>query len=109
MTLRQLIKNAHTNAHNKGFYKTRNCLKSIGCIPLSGNTTAQIMLVVTELSEAVEALRHDDIPNFQEEIADTFIRLFDMCGALGMENLEEIILRKMEINANREEKHGKEF
>lgn len=43
------------------------------------------MLVVSELGEAIEAHRHGDREGFEEEIADTFIRLADLCGGLGID------------------------
>lgn len=70
------------------------------------NMPEKLMLVVTELSEAMEALRHEDKQNFAEEIADTYIRLCDLCGSVGID-IEGEIKRKMEINKNRPYKHGK--
>ena len=64
------------------------------------------MLIVTELAEAMEAHRHQDHENFREEIADTFIRLFDLCG--GMEiDIQQEIEKKSEKNKKRPYKHGK--
>ena len=70
------------------------------------NMPEKLILVVTELSEAMEAYRHDDKKNFNEEIADTFIRLFDICGSIGI-NIEDEIEKKMEVNKQRPFKHGK--
>lgn len=70
------------------------------------NMPEKLMLVVTELSEAMEAYRHDDTKNFKEEIADTFIRLCDICGSLDID-IEDAIKEKMEINKGRPFKHGK--
>ena len=70
------------------------------------NMPEKLMLVVTELSEAMEALRHEDKQNFTEEIADTYIRLCDICGSVDID-IESEISRKMEINKNRPHKHGK--
>lgn len=66
----------------------------------------KLMLVVTELSEAMEAYRREDIENFKEEIADTIIRLCDICGSVGI-NIERQISSKMEINKKRPRLHGK--
>lgn len=68
----------------------------------------KLMLVVTEVAEAAEALRKNDLPNFEEEIADTFIRLLDISGSIGMD-VENAIRAKMEINMTRPHKHGKEI
>lgn len=70
------------------------------------NMPEKLMLVVTELSEAMEAYRHDDRKNFAEEIADTFIRLLDICGSIGLD-IESEIKAKMAINEKRPFKHGK--
>ena len=70
------------------------------------NMPEKLMLAVTEISEAMEAYRHGDKQNFNEEIADTFIRLFDICGALGID-IEKEISKKMEYNKTRPRLHGK--
>ena len=70
------------------------------------NMPEKLMLVVTEVAEAMEAIRKDDGQNFNEEIADTFIRLLDICGSVGID-IEHEIKAKMEINKTRSHKHGK--
>jgi NTP pyrophosphatase (non-canonical NTP hydrolase) len=69
---------------------------------------AKLMLVVTELSEASEAVRHKDELNFKEEIADTFIRLLDIAGSYRGFDLETEIQNKMLVNEGRPQLHGKE-
>jgi NTP pyrophosphatase (non-canonical NTP hydrolase) len=71
------------------------------------NIPTKLMLVVTELAEAMEDWRNNDKDHFREEIADTFIRLFDICGSLNMEDIEYDIEKKMRINENRPYMHGK--
>lgn len=93
------------------------------------NVPEKLMLVVTELSEAMEAYRHlppktlvdlsggvaltpADTPilvviNFEEELADAAIRLFDLAGSLGID-LETAIAHKMDKNEERPTRHGKE-
>lgn len=68
---------------------------------------AKLMLVVSELSEACEAVRHGDVANFKEEIADAFIRLFDISGSYAGMNIEDEIQKKMEVNEGRPQMHGK--
>ena len=70
------------------------------------NMPEKLMLAVTELAEAMEAYRKDDKKNFSEEIADTFIRMLDISGSIGID-VEDEIHKKMEINKKREYKHGK--
>lgn len=66
---------------------------------------AVLMLINTELAEAAEALRNDDRANFEEELADVFIRLLDL--AYGMDlDLAQNVLEKMVENSNRGHKHG---
>ena len=45
---------------------------------------------------------------FEDEIADTFIRLFDLVGFLGID-IDKHIELKMKFNATREHKHGKAY
>ena len=63
----------------------------------------------SELSEALEALRHDIKKGEKgwigEEFADCVIRIFDTCEFLGI-NLEFEILDKMQKNANRSYMNG---
>lgn len=67
-----------------------------------------LMLTVSELAEALEADRKNDAANFREEIADTFIRLFDLCGGLGID-IEPEIEKKRVKNMARPYKHGKKY
>lgn len=119
MELCELIKQAHKNAVNKGFWDLENkTLKamiydpkySISAIAVVGDAfiSQRLMLIVSEVSEALEALRKKDKSNFEEEIADVAIRLADLCGGMDID-LEAEIQKKMEKNKNRPYKHGKEF
>jgi NTP pyrophosphatase (non-canonical NTP hydrolase) len=75
-----------------------------------------IMLMVTELAEAVEALRagnppDDKIPEFsgvEAELADAVIRIMDFGHARG-HRVAQAIEAKMKYNTGRPYKHGKEF
>ncbi|MCB9720752.1 MAG: nucleotide pyrophosphohydrolase [Candidatus Omnitrophica bacterium] len=70
------------------------------------NIGEALMLVVTEIGEAMEGYRKEDHDNFREEIADTFIRLFDLCGGLKID-IEAEIAKKSIKNLSRPYKHGK--
>lgn len=66
----------------------------------------KLMLVVSEIAEASEAVRKKDVNNFKEEIADAFIRLMDITAATNT-NIEAEIIKKMFINLHRPKRHGK--
>lgn len=69
------------------------------CIPTA------LMLLVSEVSEALEAYRKNDWPHFKEELADLEIRILDLAGSLGID-LESEVLRKNELNSKRGYRHG---
>lgn len=123
MEINQLIKEAHENAVNKGFWEDykdasnaveisvsseSNVMKGIALNFMSNAIGNRLMLIVSEAAEAQEALRKNDADNFKEELADVAIRLADLCGGLEID-LEAEILNKMEKNKSRPYKHGKAF
>lgn len=93
-SLNELSRLCHAIAVEKGFWEKER------------NIGEALMLIVTELAEAMEAHRIQDEANFKEELADSFIRLLDLCGGLGID-IEEEITRKSSKNKNRPYKHGK--
>ena len=92
------------------------------------NVGEMLMLVVSELGEAMEAHRKGKFATmdnwvaynesgdfkstidgtFESEIADAFIRLMDLCGGLDI-NIEEHINQKVQYNLSREKLHGKKY
>lgn len=104
------------------------------------NIGQTLMLVVSELAEALEADRkgrhteerhirtfesdhnekwarpaHDAFSfesnikdRFEDEIADTFIRLMDLCGGLNID-IDKHIEYKLKYNSMRQYKHGKAY
>jgi len=93
-SLNELAQVCHAIAVEKGFWDEKR------------NIGEALMLIVTELAEAMEAHRHQDQENFNEELADTFIRLLDLCGGLNID-IEGEIDKKSQKNKNRPYKHGK--
>jgi len=69
----------------------------------------KLSLIHSEVSEALEGIRKgvmdDHLPNrtmFEVEIADTFIRLFDLAGAMGID-LGGAFIEKLEYNRHRQD------
>jgi len=93
-SLNELAELCHSIAVEKGFWEKER------------NIGEALMLVVTELAEAMEGYRHQDDDNFREELADAFIRLLDLCGGLKID-IEEEIYKKSMANKKRPYKHGK--
>jgi NTP pyrophosphatase (non-canonical NTP hydrolase) len=124
MNLNKLSEQIYAANKEKGFWDEER------------NVGETLMLVVTELAEAMEVHRKTgDIrldsaametvsgvsedhfsstfvmlakDTFGDEIADALIRLFDLAGGFGID-LDFHVSQKLRYNATREHKHGKKY
>lgn len=114
---------AHANATRKGFWEIEDH-PAIQALPnevkaeiMAMRDAQHNMLVVTEISEAVEGARlgegtpSDKLTGFtqeEEELADAVIRIMDRAERRGL-RLPYAIAAKMEYNLHRPRKHGKRY
>lgn len=116
ISLNELAKNIHSDNVARGFYDEKH------------ENGTYLMLVVSELSEAIEAdrkNRHARLDaymcnptpdnfkihvkeSYEDEITDAIIRLFDHVGLLGID-IEKHIEAKLAYNRTRGYKHGKKY
>jgi NTP pyrophosphatase (non-canonical NTP hydrolase) len=128
MRISELCKIAHKQAIDAGFWE-----KDTGGNWIKRNLGELIALIHSELSEALEALRHNRLQpaneychflgknklklikkakwekdTFSDELADAVIRICDLAQSEGID-LEWQIEKKLAFNRTRPKKHGKEF
>ena len=109
MEINNLIASAFFNANEKGFWRDLVCnLENANTQDEINAIGNRLMMIVGEVAEAQEGLRHGNKDNFKEELADVMIRLADLCGGLEID-LEYEIKKKMEINSKRPYLHNKLF
>lgn len=129
MELNKLSQEIYKANKKKGFWPEN---------PQERNKGELLMLVTSELAEALEADRDANYANkadislldnlygeedksdwkdffesnmkskFEDEIADSIIRLLDMCGGLGID-IDWHIENKLRYNAMRGHKHGRGY
>jgi len=93
-TVKKFIDESHKIAKEKGWWDWKR------------NDGELIALMHSELSEALEAMRnHAKKADVAEELADCCIRIFDFCGARGID-LQKAIKEKISKNRSRPYRHG---
>ena len=112
LTIARMQREAWQNSEDHGFHET----------PDVGLPT-RLMLIVSELAEALEDHRAGRPPNMTfgideygngkpegipSELADVIIRVGDLAGIYGID-LETAVVRKMNYNRTRPHKHGKAY
>ena len=93
LTLQQFTKLVLKQAEEKGF----------GTKPEDVNVGEKIALIHSEISEAFEAYRHQNLDGkdgFKEELGDAIQRILHLCGVFGID-VEKEILKKIEDNQSR--------
>lgn len=71
-----------------------------------GDVDTMLLRIHSEVSEASEAVRDNDVAGFAEELADVFIRLVNLCEVWEI-NLEEEVIKKHNKNSSRPYLHGR--
>lgn len=109
----------HKTCRDKGFWVDRDNVRMTGR-PVAGGRPKQfainesLMLIVTEIAEACEAVRNgnppdDKVPQFsglEAELADAVIRIMDLAAGYDLD-VAGAIIAKAEFNKTREHLHGK--
>lgn len=94
-----LVRRCYENSKDHGFWDGLDVNANPHAVAV------KLMLITSEVAEAMEADRNTDGENLREELADICIRVFDLAGALGF-NLEQSIIHKMKVNEGRPRMHG---
>lgn len=112
-TLKQWQVIVHALAKEKGFWN-HEWLEADTAAPLGDQIDIEnpsiipekLLLIVGEISEAMEDFRDNDFEHLSEELADVLIRLLDLSEHLGIDLYEEMI-KKHEKNTGRPYLHGR--
>ena len=97
MHIEEVQKEAWGTAEEKGFHDARN-----------NDAPTVLALIHSEVSEALEAHREEELGEFGEELADIIIRVGDLAESENVD-LQSEVERKMEKNREREKPHGKNY
>lgn len=119
LALRWVVTQCHETARSKGWWDRYGQGAQADRVLhefKSDIIASKLMLVVSELSEALEELREGRVVHWEHpedkkpegfgvELADAVIRIFDLAGWLNID-LAELIKIKMEYNETRPYRHG---
>lgn len=106
MEIHEAVEDVSETADEKGFWDDQD---------VDDRFPEAIALCHSELSEALEAHRKDNIATDDgvvEELADTVIRVFDLADKVDRKYGTDFVAtmeQKMEYNKHRERKHGKRY
>lgn len=105
----ELSEKVHEWARGKGFYD-RETIASYGSHVIENPSLPmeKLLLIVTEISEAADAMRSGSASEEAEEIADAMIRILDYAYWRGID-LDYEVARKMAFNEGRPYLHGRNF
>lgn len=110
MTVEEMIKRAHENARAKGFWKD---LEQVGGLIDMNDEPSEEMKDIENMAVAQKlALISTEIAEFEneaferrpeamlEELADVVIRVFDLCGYLGLTLPENLLEKRLRLHAS---------
>lgn len=103
-TINDLARGANYTAKIHGFWSDYDATDRIQFDKLV--ILSKLALIVSEVGEAVEAVRTGNAEELGEELADIIIRTLDMAHQLGYDVQSEVY-SKMQYNITRPFKHGK--
>ncbi len=75
-------------------------------LPPGNALLAKLVLIVSEVGEAIQAVTEGDRENLGEELIDIIIRDLDIGGSLKFD-MDAIVAKKSAVNEGRPERHGK--
>lgn len=111
-----IVMKCYTTACDKGWWVDYVTDKNHRVILTPDELAAKLCLIHSEVSEALEDVRTGDVEpgtvddagksvGLPSELADIIIRVFDLCGALGID-ITDALRQKMAYNDQREYRHG---
>lgn len=113
MTLDDIAREIHAQNRTKGFYDRERLtvvdpvLGDVEGRPVNPSLPSEkLLLIVSEVCEAQDALRSGDSENEAEEIADVLIRTLDYAAWRGI-SLDAEVWKKVGKNRERPHLHGR--